>query len=90
MLLPHEFVQASGRAGRRGIDTVGNVIHLTNLFRNIDLTAYRTMMHGKPQTLVSKFRISYNLVFNLIASSLQKTSEDAVNVSGQTKCVEFL
>ena len=52
MLLPHEFVQASGRAGRRGIDTVGNVIHLTNLFRNIDLTAYRTMMHGKLQTLL--------------------------------------
>ena len=28
MLFPHEFVQASGRAGRRGIDTVGHVIHL--------------------------------------------------------------
>ena len=85
MLLSHEFVQASGRAGRRGIDTVGNVIHLTNLFRDIDLTNYRTMMHGKPQTLVSKFRVSYNLVFNLIASSLQSSSE----ATGQTKCVEF-
>jgi superfamily II RNA helicase len=85
MLLSHEFVQASGRAGRRGIDTVGNVIHLTNLFRDIDLTNYRTMMHGKPQTLVSKFRVSYNLVFNLIASSLQSSTE----ATGQTKCVEF-
>jgi len=66
MLHPHEFVQASGRAGRRGIDTVGHVIHLSNLFKNVDLTEYRTMMHGKPQTLISKFKISYNLLLNLI------------------------
>jgi superfamily II RNA helicase len=66
MLLPHEFVQASGRAGRRGIDTVGHVIHLNNLFRNVQLTEYRVMMQGKPQTLVSKFKISYNLLLNLI------------------------
>ena len=66
MLYSHEFVQASGRAGRRGIDTVGHVIHLTNLFKNVDLTEYRTMMRGKPQTLVSKFKISYNLLLNLI------------------------
>jgi superfamily II RNA helicase len=67
MLHSHEFVQASGRAGRRGIDTVGHVIHLTNLFKNVDLTEYRTMMHGKPQTLISKFKISYNLLLNLIS-----------------------
>ena len=85
MLLSHEFVQASGRAGRRGIDTVGNVIHLSNLFRDVDLINYKIMMHGKPQTLVSKFRVSYNLVFNLIASSLQSSN----NSTGQSKCVEF-
>ena len=67
MLHSHEFVQASGRAGRRGIDTVGHVIHLSNLFKNVDLTEYRTMMRGKPQTLVSKFKISYNLLLNLIS-----------------------
>jgi hypothetical protein len=66
MLHPHEFVQASGRAGRRGIDTVGHVIHLSNLFKNVDLTEYRIMMQGKPQTLISKFKISYNLLLNLI------------------------
>lgn len=66
ILHSHEFTQMAGRAGRRGIDTVGNVIHLNNLFKNVELTSYKTMMQGKPQKLVSKFKISYNLLLNLI------------------------
>jgi superfamily II RNA helicase len=65
----HEFVQASGRAGRLGLDTVGNVIHLNNLFREMDSASYKHMMMGKPQPLVSKFKISYNLLLNLINGS---------------------
>jgi superfamily II RNA helicase len=66
MLQGHEFVQASGRAGRLGIDIVGNVFHLNNLFRNMDTAGYKQMLSGKPQTLTSKFKISYNLILNLI------------------------
>lgn len=66
MMYSHEFTQAAGRAGRRGIDTVGNVIHLPNLFRHVELVDYRIMMNGTPQTLVSKFKVSYNLVLSLI------------------------
>jgi superfamily II RNA helicase len=65
-LYSHEYTQMAGRAGRRGIDTVGHVIHLTNLFKETDTTTIKTMMKGKPQTLVSKFKISYNLLLNLI------------------------
>ena len=68
MLLPHEFTQQSGRAGRRGFDTKGNVIHLLNLFEIPDLTEYKIMMNDKPQTLISKFKISYPLVLNIHAS----------------------
>ena len=66
ILQGHEYVQAGGRAGRLGLDKVGHVIHLNNLFRNVDLTSYKKMMNGKPQTLTSKFKISFNLLLNLI------------------------
>ena len=66
ILYSHEYTQAAGRAGRLGLDKIGHVIHLNNLFRNIDSINYKQMMNGKPQTLVSKFKISYNLILNLI------------------------
>jgi superfamily II RNA helicase len=62
----HEYVQAAGRAGRLGIDTVGNVIHLNNLFAGTELSAYKKMLKGAPQKLVSNFKVSYNLLFNMI------------------------
>jgi superfamily II RNA helicase len=65
-LYSHEYTQMAGRAGRRGIDTIGNVIHLTNIFKEIDSVTLKTIMKGKPQTLTSKFKISYNLLLNLI------------------------
>ena len=65
-LYGHEYTQAAGRAGRLGLDTVGNVIHLNNLFKNVDSIGYRQMLKGAPQTLTSKFKISYNLLLNLI------------------------
>jgi len=65
-LMAHEYTQMAGRAGRRGIDTVGHVVHCNNLFRTPMLSEYKTMLGGKPQKLVSKFRISYPLIFNLL------------------------
>jgi superfamily II RNA helicase len=66
ILESHEYTQSAGRSGRLGLDKVGHVIHLNNLFRNVELTSYKTMMNGKPQALVSKFKISFNLLLNLI------------------------
>ena len=66
ILQGHEYTQSAGRSGRLGLDTVGHVIHLNNLFRNVDHISYKTMMNGKPQKLVSKFKISYNLLLNLL------------------------
>lgn len=68
ILMAHEYTQMAGRAGRRGIDKIGNVVHCNNLFSLPSKTEYAKLMNGKPQSLVSKFRISYSLILSLLKS----------------------
>lgn len=73
-LQPHEYTQMAGRAGRRGIDTLGEVIVCSNMVPPDVAAGYKTMLCGQPPKLTSKFSISYNLLLNVIASG-QKTTE---------------
>jgi superfamily II RNA helicase len=75
-LLSHEYTQMAGRAGRRGIDTVGHVVHCINLFDHPDLLTYKEILCGKPQKLVSKFQIYYSVVLNLFKASDAVTAAD--------------
>ena len=71
-LMSHEYTQMAGRAGRRGIDTLGNVVHCNNLFSTPSLGEYNLIMGGVPQKLVSKYHISYSLILNLLKNGQTK------------------
>ncbi|XP_066249016.1 superkiller complex protein 2 [Euwallacea similis] len=64
-LLPAEYIQMAGRAGRRGKDEKGTVLILCKL--NVPPeNQLREMMTGKPNKLVSQFRLTYGMVLSLL------------------------
>lgn len=64
LLNPSEFLQMSGRAGRRGMDDRGYVVTVQTPFEGSKEAAYLATSGADP--LVSQFTPSYGMVLNLL------------------------
>ncbi|GAB7350630.1 hypothetical protein MBLNU459_g1193t1 [Dothideomycetes sp. NU459] len=75
-LLPGEYTQMAGRAGRRGLDPVGSVIIVTpGADEAPPAGRLRQMMLGDPTKLRSQFRLTYNMILNLLRVEALKIEE---------------
>jgi len=63
-LTPSEFLQMSGRAGRRGMDEIGYVTIVGTAFQSPEEVAELVLSDANP--LESKFSPSYSMVLNLL------------------------
>lgn len=73
-LTPSEFLQMSGRAGRRGMDEVGYVTIVGSAFQTPEEVAELVLSDANP--LESKFSPSYSMVLNLLQRfSLEEAKE---------------
>ncbi|ETI19488.1 hypothetical protein G647_09322 [Cladophialophora carrionii CBS 160.54] len=75
-LLPGEYTQMAGRAGRRGLDTVGTVIIVTPGKTEAPPAGELAQMITGPATkLRSQFRLHYNMILNLMRVEALKIEE---------------
>jgi superfamily II RNA helicase len=82
LLTASEFLQMSGRAGRRGMDTTGHVVTLQTPFEGSKEAAYLATSGADP--LVSQFTPSYGMVLNLLQThSIEEARELVERSFGQ-------
>ena len=64
LLTASEFLQMSGRAGRRGMDTLGHVVVVQSPFRTV--ADAQRLAAAPPDPLGSRFTPTYGMVLNLL------------------------
>ncbi len=84
-----EYTQMSGRAGRRGIDIEGNIIHLNNLFAMPEKEEYDVLLNGEPQILTSKFKINHELILAICNSNTVNNNIVNTDIIGNNNTVNI-
>ena len=79
LMTPGQYTQLSGRAGRRGIDVVGNCVVLMQRFTPFDTLTRLASTRAYP--LNSSFQPSYNMAVNLVRNYDRADAEHLVNSS---------
>jgi ATP-dependent RNA helicase HelY len=78
-LTPGEYTQLTGRAGRRGIDELGNAVVLWSPFVPFDQVA--SLASRRAYALTSSFRPTYNMAANLVRKYQPDTAHHLLNLS---------
>lgn len=78
-LKPSEYTQLTGRAGRRGLDSVGHALVLWNPF--VSYVAVAELALSRSFKLTSAFRPTYNMAANLIQTTSQVEARHLLNLS---------
>lgn len=74
-----EYKQMSGRAGRRGIDRIGNVIIMPDK-KELKYNELRQILTGNLPSIISKLNINYQILLKLLVSE-KLTLEYIINSS---------
>jgi len=67
-LFPHEYNQMSGRAGRRGKDKVGYVVHIP-YFEYSTASEAKSYMCGNMSNIKSKMKIDYQFILKALSTN---------------------
>ncbi len=78
-LTPGEYTQLTGRAGRRGIDTIGHALVLWSPFVPFDQVA--GLASSRTFRLTSAFRPTYNMAANLVRTYPPDQAHHLLNLS---------
>jgi ATP-dependent RNA helicase HelY len=78
-LTPGEYTQLTGRAGRRGIDTVGYAVALWSPFASFEQTA--ALASTRSYELTSSFRPTYHMAVNLVRRHDAEEAHHLLNLS---------
>jgi ATP-dependent RNA helicase HelY len=79
LLTPGEYTQLTGRAGRRGIDEVGNAVVLYQ--RQVPFERVAGLASTRTYELRSSFRPSYNMAVNLVQNYSPDEAHHLLNSS---------
>jgi ATP-dependent RNA helicase HelY len=79
LVTPGQFTQLTGRAGRRGIDTLGHAVVLPQ--RDTPFQQIAGLASTRTFPLVSSFQPSYNMATNLVRNYSRDEAEHLLNSS---------
>ncbi|MGH2689453.1 MAG: helicase-related protein, partial [Actinomycetota bacterium] len=79
LVTPGQFTQLTGRAGRRGIDTLGHAVVLPQ--RDTPFQQIAGLASTRTFPLVSSFQPSYNMATNLVRNYAREEAEHLLNSS---------